>query len=158
MPPRRVLVGYDGSDRAQRAIAAAAELLKSTDAIVIHVGVLPVVVEPGIGLTGTPAAWNLPNVAAEREGDAEERARRVTDEGVQAAAASGMRAMGRTMMAGGDHDVAEAIVAVADECDAGVIVVGSHGHGPLRAALLGSVSAGVLRRAARPVLVVPQPD
>ena len=38
---------------------------------------------------------------------------------------------------------------------ADTIVIGSHGHGAIYRALLGSVSEGVLRAAKRPVLVVP---
>jgi nucleotide-binding universal stress UspA family protein len=37
----------------------------------------------------------------------------------------------------------------------GVLVIGSHGRAPLRRVLLGSVSAGVLRAAKAPVVVVP---
>jgi nucleotide-binding universal stress UspA family protein len=36
-----------------------------------------------------------------------------------------------------------------------VIVLGSHGHGAVRRALLGSVSEGVLHGATRPVLILP---
>jgi nucleotide-binding universal stress UspA family protein len=45
------------------------------------------------------------------------------------------------------------------ECELGVdlLVVGSRGRGPLKGALLGSVSGTVLERCASPVLVVPRP-
>jgi nucleotide-binding universal stress UspA family protein len=36
--------------------------------------------------------------------------------------------------------------------------MGTHRHGRIGAALLGSVSAGVAARAGRPVLVVPEPS
>ncbi len=39
--------------------------------------------------------------------------------------------------------------------DAGLVVVGSHGHGALFQLLAGSVTEGVLRRSRAPVLVVP---
>jgi nucleotide-binding universal stress UspA family protein len=40
---------------------------------------------------------------------------------------------------------------------AAFLVVGSHGHGLLRSALLGSVSEGCIRHATSPVVVVPAP-
>ena len=46
------------------------------------------------------------------------------------------------------------LTAYADELDADMIVIGSRGHGALTTALLGSVSLGVLRHTARPVLIV----
>jgi nucleotide-binding universal stress UspA family protein len=49
----------------------------------------------------------------------------------------------------------EAIVHKANDLDADVIVLGSHGRRALMRALLGSVSEGVLRSAGRPVLIVP---
>ncbi len=51
----------------------------------------------------------------------------------------------------------DTIVALADAREADMIVVGSRGRGPVTAALLGSVSQGVLKRASRPVLVVKEP-
>jgi nucleotide-binding universal stress UspA family protein len=49
----------------------------------------------------------------------------------------------------------ETILHEAARLGAELIVLGSHGHGALRRALLGSVSEGVLHRAACPVLIVP---
>ena len=45
--------------------------------------------------------------------------------------------------------------AAADELAADVIVVGSHGRGKLFDLVVGSVSAGVIRKSQVPVLVVP---
>ncbi len=52
---------------------------------------------------------------------------------------------------------AETILAEAERLHADVIVVGRHGRGTLRRALLGSVSEAVLRASPLPLLVVPTP-
>jgi len=49
---------------------------------------------------------------------------------------------------------AEEICAVAEERNARLVVLGSHGWGAIRSILHGSVAAGVLQRATRPVLLV----
>jgi nucleotide-binding universal stress UspA family protein len=49
----------------------------------------------------------------------------------------------------------ETILAEAARLHADLIVVGSHGHGALHRALLGSVSEGVLHRATCPLLILP---
>jgi len=49
----------------------------------------------------------------------------------------------------------EKILAEATRLRADLIVIGSHGHGPLYRVLLGSVSEGVVRASRCPVLVVP---
>lgn len=53
-----------------------------------------------------------------------------------------------------EGDAADEIVAFADNRDARLIVIGSRGYGPLVGALLGSVSAGVVQQARRPVVIV----
>jgi nucleotide-binding universal stress UspA family protein len=52
---------------------------------------------------------------------------------------------------------AHALVELADERDARLIVVGTRGEGPLRGALLGSTPHKLLHLSDRPVLVVPAP-
>jgi len=49
----------------------------------------------------------------------------------------------------------EKILEEARKLHADLIVMGSHGHGTLRNLLVGSVTEGVMRKAACPVLVVP---
>jgi len=50
---------------------------------------------------------------------------------------------------------ADVILARAEELDADMIVVGSHGFGAVLRVLLGSVSAEILKKARCPVVVVP---
>ena len=49
----------------------------------------------------------------------------------------------------------ETILEKARDLPADLVVIGSHGKGALKSALLGSVSQGVLRRAPCPLLVIP---
>lgn len=57
----------------------------------------------------------------------------------------------------GSQDVARLIATTADDVDAGLIVVGTHGRGGVTAALMGSVARALCHSARRPVLVVPPP-
>jgi nucleotide-binding universal stress UspA family protein len=49
----------------------------------------------------------------------------------------------------------EATLKEAEFLEAGLIVVGSHGHGAVYDALIGSFSTGIIRKSKLPVLVVP---
>jgi nucleotide-binding universal stress UspA family protein len=53
---------------------------------------------------------------------------------------------------------AEALLRAGEEHDALVIVVGATARGPIRGALLGSVTYQVVHRSTRPVVVVPAPE
>ena len=57
----------------------------------------------------------------------------------------------------GSKDVATLIAGAAEDVDAGLIVVATHGHGGLTAALMGSVARALCHTARRPLLVVPPP-
>jgi len=57
----------------------------------------------------------------------------------------------------GNRDAATLIAEAAEDVDADLIVVGTHGHGGFTAALMGSVARALCHTAGRPVLVVPPP-
>jgi len=52
------------------------------------------------------------------------------------------------------HNV-DKIVEEAEQHDAAMIVLGSHGHGAVYNLIVGSVTGGVLKKTTRPVLVIP---
>jgi nucleotide-binding universal stress UspA family protein len=52
-------------------------------------------------------------------------------------------------------DPVKTILTEAERLDAELVVIGSHGHGMMFDALVGSISAGILRNSTIPVLVVP---
>ena len=56
-----------------------------------------------------------------------------------------------------EGSVVEEILKTAQEISADLIVMGSHGHGPVYNLLVGSVTEGVLKAGLRPVLLVPAP-
>ena len=84
----------------------------------------------------------------------EEVDERVTRPAVAAAEAAGVRAVVEVV----EDRPAPALVAVADEHDAEVIVVGTWNESPLRGLLLGSVAHKLLQLSDRPVLCVPGGD
>ena len=53
---------------------------------------------------------------------------------------------------------AETTIEEAERLQAGLIVVGTHGHGAVYDVLIGSTSAGIIRKSRLPVLVVPVRD
>lgn len=150
-PDRRpALIAYDGSPHAREAVAEAGRVL----------GGRPVVVATACTSFRDAAPAALLALPADAVGaavedlDAAEReaAERLAEEGAALAREAGLEASARAVQQGGPHF--SAIVGCADELDAAVIVVGSRGRSALAAAMLGSVSTGVLHHTRRPVLVV----
>jgi nucleotide-binding universal stress UspA family protein len=54
-----------------------------------------------------------------------------------------------------DGDPGEELARLGRDCDAAVVVTGTRGRGPVASTVLGSVSAALVRSAARPVMLVP---
>ena len=142
-----ILICYDGSAEAARAIDVAAALLVRTEAVVLAVA-------PALTIAESAAAALVPpGTAAFRElheADAVEQARA----GAERARRAGFDAKARGDVAASTWDC---IVEVADELDAAAIVIGSRGLSGLRELAGGSVSHAVAEHARRPVLIVPPP-
>ncbi len=133
-----IVVGYDSSHGSGRALDAAVELGKCLgDQVVVVFGYAP----PGI--------WG--GEIAEHEEAIEELGEKMTGEAKTRAAAQGLE-VEVAMVA---KRAAEALIEVADERDARMIVVGSYGEAPLKGVILGSTPNKLLHLANRPVLVVP---
>jgi nucleotide-binding universal stress UspA family protein len=147
---RPVLFCYDGSDGSKSALAVAAEIgARPADAVVLTVWM------PAAVLLARGGSLGVAYVPNEGEIDAEEAAaaQRIAEQGAQEARERGYNASAR--IAEATESVAKTIAEVADETDAGLIVCGQRGLGPVRSALLGSVSHALSARAQRPVLIAP---
>ena len=145
--PTKILLATDGSKEAQLAFASAADLSEKTgsELHVVYVGHMPLVAEAPSTSILDPDLWRRMHE------DAEQEARTMLDELVQRVGKTGDEVAGVHGRLG--RPDAE-IVGLADELGAGLIVLGSRGLGPLRRALMGSVSDSVVRHAHCPVLVV----
>ncbi len=148
-----VILAYDGSEHARRAIESAAGLLEGREAIVQTVWTSYRVVVSAADI-GIPAA--MAKAGAERlDEELEARALRTAEEGAALAATAGMPASAEAVMERGS--ISRTLLDGARNLDAAVVVVGSRGQSALRAALLGSVATGLAHHARAPLLVVPPP-
>jgi nucleotide-binding universal stress UspA family protein len=146
-----LLLCFDGSDDARRALERAGALFAGRHALVATVW-HPVADLDGLAWTGATAS-RVDVVELNRA--AAEDAARIADEGVRVALASGLKPEPWPVEASGP--VWSTIVELADRHDAAAIVMGSRGLTGLRSALLGSVSSAVVHHANRPTLVIRQP-
>jgi nucleotide-binding universal stress UspA family protein len=137
----KVLLATDGSKEADLAGRSAAELADKTgcELHVLHVLALPID-------TQDPSSFQ-PEVRRQLE----KRTRERLEELVGTIEAQGGEVTGSHLRVG--RPDAE-IIGQAEEIGAGLIVMGSRGVGPIRRALMGSVSESVVRHAHCPVTVV----
>jgi nucleotide-binding universal stress UspA family protein len=139
--PTRILLATDGSPHAELAALKAVDLAESTDAR-LHV--------VAVGRTFPAAVYDV-YIEAGSE-DLRREAQTILDEQVRKIEeAGGTVAIAHLKM---NERRDEAIVHLAEEIGADLIVMGSRGFGGLKRALLGNVADSVVRHAHCPVLVV----
>jgi nucleotide-binding universal stress UspA family protein len=138
--PFRVLVPYNGTPVSRSTLDVVAGLVRSTSAVAWILYVRP---------------WDLTRAGR--------FCLETSDEAQQCARAAVTELRGRGVPASGvvrdarRDRVAHVIAAEAERLDVGCIVLGTHAHGAWLSALLGSVTRKVVRRAARPVILVKAP-
>lgn len=143
---QRIVVGTDDSPESALAVDVAADLARSTGAVPVH---LVTGYHPMTGVELDRIAHDLPGEF--RTGIGSDQ----TGEAIVGAAAQRLRSRGVTAEVHAvPDDAAEAILGVAAEVGADLIVIGSHGHNT-GAHLIGrGVSTAVVHRADCSVLVV----
>ena len=161
-----VLLCYDGSDAAGRAIARAGRVLGDGEGIVLTVweslgSAILRRVPSGETEFGRDAKGIAEDVVAELDAGTAERAGVTAAEGVALAASAGFdaRPLARRALAEAAERSAvtiwRAVLDAAEEEAVAVIVLGSRGRSAVKSMVLGSVSYGVVHNSDRPVLIVP---
>jgi nucleotide-binding universal stress UspA family protein len=152
--PTTLVLGYDGSDCAKKALAHTAEIAKHLDdgevfvvsAFEFSIGYVP------MGMTDSPLM-----ISAEYDQHVD-MVRGFGEQQIAEARAElekqGVRASGEVR----EGKPVDVLIEAAREKQAVAIVVGSHGEGAMSAAFLGSTALKLLHHSDIPVLVVPRHD
>ena len=148
-----VVAAYDGSRGATRAIQVVGRLLGGRAAVVVHAW--EPVFRRSLAARALAAAPvdDLHATVTDLHQTLADRAAARTQDGVAAARAAGLDAVGETIES--DEGAWRAVAAAARTHGASVILTGTRGLGAARSALLGSVSSGLVQNAELPILVVP---
>lgn len=138
------LVGsaFDGSPESHRALAWAAELAQTASARLRIVAVHEHALAATLALNGGLATASLNDILRRQLKEQLAEALAALDPGIDAS---------QTLLEGDARDL---LCEASDDLD--LLVLGSRGYGPMRAVLLGSVSAGLVRSAHSPLVVVPR--
>jgi nucleotide-binding universal stress UspA family protein len=148
-----LIIAFDGTPAAERAIREAAALLGRRPAVVAVVwkaGLAFALTELPTATIGLPPAPIDVRTAVEIDEHNYESARDLARQGAGLARELGLEADPLVVAEDPETPIAETIVSLAKERDAQAVVVGPHRHGPV---LLGSVSRDVVRHAPCPVVV-----
>jgi len=139
---KKIIIATDGSSHAQEAVAFGLELASEQEAEVTFVHVLP----PDEFFVAGRLGPAIPIQHREPMDESEAALNEAGEAAEKAGVSYKLERISGTPV--------EAIIALADEQDADLIVTGSHGRGAIGSTLLGSVSTELVKRAKRPVLVV----
>jgi len=143
--PTKILLATDGSEDAALATRTAIDLCNKTDSELHVVTVARAEYHPGYEIPESGDLLSEVYQSLERE------AQELLDGQVKKIEEAG-GTVAQAYLRSGRRD--REIVALADEIDSGLIVMGSRGLGGVRRALMGGVSDSVVRHAHCPVLVV----
>ncbi|WP_328389300.1 universal stress protein [Nocardia sp. NBC_00416] len=152
MPCDLMLIAYDGSEHAKRAIEYAGRFLTANRAVVLTAW--EPMVRQAARISGISGMVQPEWVSDEEMEDiAYTTAREINAEGVHLAGLAGLNAEARTQDYA--NSAWQAVVDVADELDVDIIVAGTRGATGLRALVHSSVADAVLKHCHRPVFLVP---
>jgi nucleotide-binding universal stress UspA family protein len=150
-----VVVGFDGSPAAERALRESAALLRPRRALVVVVWeagrAFDLMELPSVSLDLPPAGLDV-RTAFEVDQAMYEQAQRLAQQGAALARELGLDA--DSLAVADEVTVPDTLLRVAKEHDSAAVVVGSHGHSTLGEILLGSTTHTLLKQADRPVIVV----
>lgn len=139
-----ILVPLDGSERAEKILAHVKELAERYQAAVVFLRVVepPALIVGPEGIPVTLYQEEVDQIVEEAESYLKALKGEFREKGIEA----------RTRVAYGP--VVQAILEVAEEEEADLIALASHGRTGLSQVFYGSVAAGVLHRADRPLLLI----
>lgn len=147
-----VVIGYDGSDGARRAIDTAAQHFRGRETIVVHGWSSPLTRSyPGAALELVPVS-DVQELTRDLTDLLVADAQDCADAGATLASEAGLSARGVEFECG--PGAWRALRAIASREGAAVIVAGCRGRGAVRGTVLGSVSSGLAHHAESPTLIV----
>ncbi len=147
-----LLIGFDGSDSARRAVEYAARVLPGAEAVVAHVWHPYGRRTPG-GLPG-PLDVMVREGARQEDVESATESETLARRGAGLAASLGLAATARSVSS--DRNPGPALMELAGELGAELIVIGPRGLSTVAAALRDGTSRHLALRSPIPVLVVPE--
>ncbi|MCQ4345487.1 MAG: universal stress protein [Sulfolobaceae archaeon] len=139
---KRIVVAYDGSDHAIKALNTAIELAKAFDSKLDVVEVVDTAALLGMGFAPIPSDV-IAQIYNKAQNDVEQAKKKAQEAGVKDVTSQVL-----------EGDPATSIIEYASKNGADLIVMGSRGLSTFKRLVLGSVSSKVVQESRIPVLVV----
>lgn len=139
---KRIVVAYDGSDQAIKALNTAIELAKAFNSKLDVVEVVDTAALLGMGFAPIPSDV-IAQIYSKAQNDVEQAKKKAQDAGVKDVTSQVL-----------EGDPATSIIEYASKNGADLIVIGSRGLSTFKRLVLGSVSSKVVQESRIPVLVV----